>query len=303
MQLWEHYSSIRNLDGPHTGLPSVVEKILSPEEEAASREKLAKTPVVQPFMIEVVAKSLPFLADKPTIKRTLEECNGNIDAAVSKLLDAEEGNSTSSQPESSSVERDHDSDDDAISGPNKRRNRRMSKATRNLVNTSSQHRREAFAKLEPFSGSQESLPSSNGSQTWEDVDESSQQSLPGLVKKEADEDSEYTPDTDNPVDDTNPSQPLHADKGGPRLKINFAPGHTSPTFTAGKSQVRQAGPGRPPARTTARQRKELKKQAQKAARKQRAQADARANSVAHAKTELPIHLKTSLEQGLKTIHI
>ncbi|KAF2103285.1 cysteine proteinase, partial [Rhizodiscina lignyota] len=102
---WEHYSTIRNLDGPHTGLPHVRVKALSPEEEKAQKEKLEQTPVVAQWMIDVVTKSLPFLADKLTIKKTLEETKGNIDLAVSKLLDAEDGGFTSSAQESSSVER------------------------------------------------------------------------------------------------------------------------------------------------------------------------------------------------------
>lgn len=38
----------------------------------------------------VVASSLPYLADLVKIRQTLEECKGNIDEAVSRLLDAEE---------------------------------------------------------------------------------------------------------------------------------------------------------------------------------------------------------------------
>lgn len=248
----------------------------------------------------MVESSLPFLADKATIKRTIEECKGNVNDAVSKLLDEEEGNTTSSQQESSSVERDHDSDDDALYGPNKRRNRRMSKATRTLMAANNQHRREAFSRLEPANGSQESLPSSSGSQAWEDVDDSSQQSIPRTVKKE-DGDTEYTPEIEG--SDERHSAPPSLQRVPSRLKINFSPSSSNPTFTAGKTQVRQPGPQGRAVRTTARQRKELKKQAQKTARKQRAQADARSSGIAERKTELPMHLKTTLEQGLKTIHI
>lgn len=38
----------------------------------------------------VVASSLPYLADMAKIRQTLEECKGNIDEAVSRLLDVEE---------------------------------------------------------------------------------------------------------------------------------------------------------------------------------------------------------------------
>lgn len=127
-QAWEHYSSIRNLNGPHSGPPEVTVKALSPDEEQKQKEKLAQTPHVLPWMVDVVSSSLPFLADKPTIKRTLEECKGNIDAAVDKLMGAEENGSLSSAQESSSVEREPDSDEEypGKDGPNKKRDRRPS---------------------------------------------------------------------------------------------------------------------------------------------------------------------------------
>ena len=127
--IWEHYSSIRNLDGPHTGMPNVSPKALSPEEEQKQKEKLAQTPHVLPWMIDVVEKSLPFLADKPTIKRYLEVAKGDVNLAVSNMLEAEENGSTSSRHESSSVERDHDSDEEMHDGPNKKQDRRLSRAS------------------------------------------------------------------------------------------------------------------------------------------------------------------------------
>jgi OTU domain-containing protein 3 len=81
-------------------------------------------------MTTVVLSSLPYIADRETIKKTLEECRGNIDTAVSILLDAEDRASASSQQGSSSTERDQDSDDE-FAGPNaKRIDRRMSRATK-----------------------------------------------------------------------------------------------------------------------------------------------------------------------------
>jgi hypothetical protein len=128
---WEHYSSIRNLDGPHAGPPNVTARVLTPQEEQLQKERLARTPQVLPWQIDVVEKSLPFLADKPTIKRALEASRGDINAAVSRLLDAEEEHAnssigSSSYQESSSVERDQDSEDDVHAGPKKRQDRRRS---------------------------------------------------------------------------------------------------------------------------------------------------------------------------------
>jgi len=132
MQTWEHYSSIRNVDGPHTGPPAVHEKPLSPEDEAKNKEAAAKISHVLPWMVNVVHQSLPYIADRDIIKKTLEECKGNIDAAVSSLLDAEDRASVSSQNGSSSTERDADSENDELDGPNKKQDRRMSRATRAL---------------------------------------------------------------------------------------------------------------------------------------------------------------------------
>lgn len=90
-------------------------------------------------MVNSVTTSLPFLADDATIRKALYDNNGNVDAAVSQLLD--EPSSTPSTPGSfksvsssqsgaSSIERDADSDDeDEVWGPNKRHNRKI-KATK-----------------------------------------------------------------------------------------------------------------------------------------------------------------------------
>jgi OTU domain-containing protein 3 len=83
-------------------------------------------------MENVVIQSLPFLADPETIRRTLEECKGSIDNAVSKLLDAEERSSVTSTTDSSSSKRQMESDDDyedESSQSRKRRDRRQSSAT------------------------------------------------------------------------------------------------------------------------------------------------------------------------------
>lgn len=132
--MWEHYSSIRNIEGPHTGLPFVKQAHLSAEDAKEENKKLANAPYVLPWMVNVVMQSLPYLADRQAIQKMIEECKGNIDAAVSKLLDAEEQSSASSRQGSLSVERDADSDDEEpIRGPKKRQDRRMSRATRTLT--------------------------------------------------------------------------------------------------------------------------------------------------------------------------
>lgn len=105
-----------------------------PSEVTDADTKLANAPYVQPWMVRVVMQSLPWIGDEHLINKIIEECKGNIDAAVSKLLDAEERSSTSSGHGSSSVERDEDSDDeDIFSGPKKRQDRRLSRAKRQIA--------------------------------------------------------------------------------------------------------------------------------------------------------------------------
>ena len=109
----------------------------------------AKTSCVEPWMIKVAMKSLPYLADPVTVQKTLESCNGNVDDAVSKLLDSEDRSSSPSTQGSSSVERDHDSDDDDFSGPNKKQDRRLSRATQIM------RQKQVKAKPEPIVPSKE----------------------------------------------------------------------------------------------------------------------------------------------------
>lgn len=271
--MWEHYSSIRNLDGPHTGMPNVVERKLSPEEELKQQKKLAETPVVQPWQIDVVEKSLPFLADKPTIKRAIEAARGDINAAVSNLMDAEENGSTSSYVESSSVERDHDSDDEQHDAPNKRQDRRLSKATRKHRSNESRH---ALSHLAVQDVSQESFSSWNSEASSQP--ESSQQSNntpdTSIDSRDASVKEEKAKDASKPTASTN-AKPL------PRLKL------LPPKPPPGKTAQKQQGPPR----ISARDRKDIKKQAQKAARKERQQAASHSGGRTESPASVGIQLR------------
>lgn len=76
----------------------------------------------------------------------IEECKGNVDDVISKLLETDEHSSTSSDRGSSSVERDVDSDDEEpIRGPNKRQDRRMSRATRNMIHEKEEKRNQELS--------------------------------------------------------------------------------------------------------------------------------------------------------------
>ncbi|KAG0636627.1 hypothetical protein HOY80DRAFT_1138976 [Tuber brumale] len=88
---WEHYSSVRNRDGPHTGPPNVSLVPLTEEGRKEQEKKLANSSYVQPWMVETVTSSLPYLVGSQKILEALEEARGNIDVAVSRLLDVEEG--------------------------------------------------------------------------------------------------------------------------------------------------------------------------------------------------------------------
>lgn len=271
---WEHYSSIRNLDGPHTGMPNVTPKALTPEEEQRQREKLAQAPHVLPWMIDVVASSIPYIADKPTIKRAIEAAKGNINNAVDALLEAEHDNSSSSQHENSSVERDHDSDDDMHDGPNKKQDRRMSRASRAQKEQTS-HSRHALSQLSAYDGSQESSGSYDSEASSQPESQCRDNRPNKMFPADATIRKEESLGTSTPPSDA-PAKPAV------RIKL-LPPRPPDPSQQrVGKTKQKQHGP-------SASQSKALKKQAQKAARKERSQADAKKD-----RTQSPSQLGLSL---------
>lgn len=238
-------------------------------------------------MVDVVSASLPFLADKPTIKRTLEECKGNIDAAVSKLLDAEERGSISSAQESSSVEREPDSDDEAYNGPNKKQDRRMSRVTRQKNKT--QDHRESLSKLATHDEPQE--PSASNDSDASGVPNNQPASGTGGAAPSLKKEETSTPDPPRP--------PIKIKLRAPRPPTDDAP------RPGGKTQQKQIGPQR----QTARDRKDMKKQAQKAARKERQQAASKTGTDnAATKTGMALRSKgltetPPIETGFRTLFI
>jgi len=243
-------------------------------EEEAQKARLISAGVVQPWQIELVEKSLPFLTDRATIKRAIADCKGNINNAVSKLIDSDERRSPSSTQESSSIERDPDSDEESIYGPNKRRNQRLiNRAAHDIVKA-----RRAMAmvdRLNASNGSDESLDS-----TAAQIAESFASSSPAPISSEFStiNDEEWVPSQTE--DEVNSSNFADSKNGPIRLKIN------PPKTAIAKTHVRQQGPQRRRL-ISAREKKELAKKAQKTARKQRQQADVAAAKAKHA-TEQPI---------------
>jgi len=245
-------------------------------------------------MIEVVSSSLPFLVDKPTIRRVLEECKGNVDNAVSKILDSEDG-SMSSNHESSSIERDQDSDDDGaeFSGPKKKQDRRMSRATKSLMKKSQEHRHQMASQFSANDGSQESLPGFSQLKVGESDDGKTrlQKATPDATDDEwrtlsvKGEDSDFSA--------------IDSPKKGPRLKINPPKRMSSPSGVS-KTQLKQNGPQRRRA-PSAREKKDMKKQAQKAARKERAQAESKPNPSAGKPwdADVTLHMKETQQSPIQ----
>lgn len=75
--------------------------------------------------------SLPYLADRTSIKNTLVQCKGDVNKAVNILLGEEDTASVSSQQGSLSSERDN-SDDEDFAAPNKKQDRKTKQSIKPL---------------------------------------------------------------------------------------------------------------------------------------------------------------------------
>ncbi|RDL31978.1 uncharacterized protein BP5553_09380 [Venustampulla echinocandica] len=285
---WEHYSSVRNIQGPFSGLPNIDIKDISDEEAASAKEKLPKGPAIQEWMIDVVKNSLPSYADEETIRKALVDNNGSVDNAVNQLLDVQEYSSAPptpgslSQSVSSSVERDADSDDDEIHGPNKRQNRRASRATKALR----KEQREREAELQAIPALELPLPDS-GASTELSVEPNEDNIDKSAIQKKNSEDEEFGPSDDNDQSEADDSGSDYTGSSQSPSGANITPS-TRPKIilntknnTKGKDASAAKIPHRPNPKKktliTARQRKEMKKQAQKQAAKERKRAKGQGN--------------------------
>lgn len=258
-------------------------------QRAASHAK--EKSYVEPWKIKIVMSSLPFLLDSQTIKHALEQCKGNVNNAVSMLIEADEAGSISSTQESSSVERDYDSDDDQMSGPNKRAHRsRIQRATHNLMRDSQNRRAEMAARLAVNDGSQESVSAAVADLEIPDSKDNSPTPF--------EDDDEWVPSGSEAAFDSSTAY-----KGPTRLKINLN------NAKVGKTAVRHQGP-RPRAHVTARDRKEARKRQQKEDRKKRAQQVGGQDGKPGTQDTLPILTKTDapsppvlVEGHMKTLYI
>ena len=288
-------------------------------------------------MVNVVLQSLPYLADRATIHRTLEECKGNIDTAVSKLLDAEERGSVSSTQESSSVEREPDSDEEAHSGPNKKQDRRLSRATRTVLKEKEeQKKRDLALRLKthhdppktnghtPLPGhkdtndakdedldeteeedwrndpSYKDSPSASPSASASDYSTASKPTLGGVRLKLS------LPKRENEKDPPSSDVALETPNGVNGVKLENGDGGGG-TRGGGKTQQRQPGPKQK--RITQRDKRDMKKAAQKAAAKERKQGIAAGRAVNGKKGSSAAAAKKgkenspAIEAGIKTLYI
>jgi OTU domain-containing protein 3 len=78
---------------------------LTEEGRREQERKLAETSYVLPWMEGVVASSLPYIVDPGKIRHVLEKCKGNVDEAVSQLLDEYEAENSKSTFERDDVSR------------------------------------------------------------------------------------------------------------------------------------------------------------------------------------------------------
>lgn len=93
---WEHYSSIRNLGGPHKGLPEV-KPVINPNAPVEGKKTNGGGKYALPWMVDMVMMSLPFLAPEEEVAKAIEECKGDVNEAVGRMLDQQYAEETSSE--------------------------------------------------------------------------------------------------------------------------------------------------------------------------------------------------------------
>ncbi|KAK6331643.1 hypothetical protein TWF718_002192 [Orbilia javanica] len=106
---WEHYSSVRNIDGPHKGLPKVCPKPLTEEGKAKQKRILEEGVTIMPWMEDVVERSLPGNGvSKQKIREALEKSKGDVNLAVSKLLDEAEAEAEAQNADAGDIDAEGD---------------------------------------------------------------------------------------------------------------------------------------------------------------------------------------------------
>ncbi|PWY84863.1 hypothetical protein BO70DRAFT_289623 [Aspergillus heteromorphus CBS 117.55] len=98
---FQHYSSVRNVKGPHQGLPCVL-KADEVAEKAASTTPTT-VDVATPWKISAIQEGLGGKFDQDTIVEMLQQCRGNIDRAFMNLLGDGTGTSLADAPASKAI--------------------------------------------------------------------------------------------------------------------------------------------------------------------------------------------------------
>ena len=253
----------------------------------------------------MVQKSLPFPADSGVIHRALLKCNGDVDAVVSELMAANERGDTPSTQSSSSVERDQDSEDeDIFSGPKKKQDRRMSRATRALKQKDDQHLQDLTHR--PKTAQHPPMPS---------IKHEAHTSSPGHSQGSGEGVKDGNGAVDGPsISQPVPTRPVRLTLTQPKPQI-FTDDNDHPESSRSRSDSRvrvgktiqrqsSANP-KPKIKLSASAKKDLKKAAQKAAAKERKkQQDSAAGNAKLGMVYIdPKDRKSSPTSGIKTLYI
>ena len=270
-------------------------------------------------MISTCLNSLPFPVDHAAIHKTLQACKGDVNAAVDRLLASNDdrlSNSGNSQG-SSSVERDVNSDDEAeFSGPKKKQDRRLSRATRAMRSNAVAYEanKEKHPNLtirtkakcdthEPPTPAIADFPKRNSSY--------SRRNGRRVVE---DSDDDWKEDDESSAGDSPTSTSITSKSPTPESILSLPP--TSAPSTGGvklrlsqpkaPSVTRYQGTARPTstakAKVSARDKRDLKKAVQKAAAKDRKKGGAMGSVAANVKGVKKEH-SPGMDVVIKTLYI
>ena len=280
VQTWEHYSSIRNVEGPHVGRPDLRLGELTVEELSQMRTPTTGPINVQQWQIDAVMRSYWLPLDESTVIRLLEECRGNTDNAVLKLMGEYDSPDRSSSVPSSTADPPSAVDEDFTDGPNKKQDRRMSRNTKSESRSRHRYEREQYAESLGSSSSLDHLESTttpsiesslqrrrgrkvvlDDEDEIEDEEMADVSSLPALDDGSTSSESEYSASTSPPK----PPITLRLCLKPPQQARTLQPSLSPP-----KSMHKVTGPKK--RLDAARDMKSVKKRAQKQHAKERRQA-------------------------------
>ncbi|KAL2006234.1 hypothetical protein VTN00DRAFT_9888 [Thermoascus crustaceus] len=104
---FDHYSSVRSVNGPHTGLPCIPNsKAVDSTKQESEKVKGGSGTVVDiatPWKISFIQEGLGGRYDYDTIVEMLQQCRGDIERAFSNLLDDVPPASSSQTPSSPTI--------------------------------------------------------------------------------------------------------------------------------------------------------------------------------------------------------